>query len=92
MEQVIEAAKKFMSPHNLDQVGIRSIKAVCRPREIAIVTLYRLGEMKKELIIKLREKARRDNIDAEAYVYGIDDILEGLKGFSRKRGTVNSSK
>ncbi|RLG74811.1 MAG: hypothetical protein DRO12_06410 [Thermoprotei archaeon] len=84
VNQVIEAAKLFTDPRNLKQAGFHNIKAVCRPREIAVVTLYKLKELKEELRSKLEEKARSENIDAVTYVYDIDDILKNLRGFSGK--------
>ncbi len=84
INQVIEATKLFIDSRNLKQAGFHSIKVACKPREIAVVTLYRLGEMKEVLRSKLEEKARRESIDADAYIYDIDDILESLRGFSGK--------
>ena len=82
IDQVIEAAKLFTDPRNLKQAGFHRVKTTCKPHEIAIVTLYRLNKTKKELRLKLMEKARNKNIDADTYVYDIDDILKSLRGFS----------
>jgi len=81
IDQVIRKTKLLKDPTSLKLLGHHNIKE-CRPREIAIVTLYRLEGTKEELKLELAEAIRREGISADAYVYDIDDILGSLKGFS----------